>query len=175
MDIKRIRRWFRRHLRRLLGKSADERPSRRGGKRKKRKKRAPTALGQFGARVGRHTGIYGAGQAGSLLFGLATLAVLTRFLDPTAFGQYALYYFFAGLLSLLYTLGWVRGSLLWVFGGGGGDDDDDDDEDDSGRAVTSAEDKRRALGSAIVLVALIALLGTLVVAALAGPLAELLT
>ena len=175
VSIKRIRRWFHRHLTRLLGRPTKGRGSG-GGKRKKRKKRAPTALGQFGARVGRHTGIYGGGQAGSLLLGLVTLAVLTRFLDPAAFGQYALYYVFTGLLSVLYTLGWVRGSLLWVFGGGGDDDDDDDvDGDSSDGKVASAEDKRRALGSAVVFVALIAALGTLVVAALAGPIAELLT
>jgi len=175
VSIKRIRRWFRQHLRRLLGRPAKGRGGGRGGKRRKRKKRAPTALGQFGARVGRHTGIYGAGQGGSLLLGLVSLAVLTRFLDPATFGQYALYYFFTGLLSVLYTLGWVRGSLLWVFGAGGDDDDDDDDADSSDGKVASAEDKRRALGSAVVFVALIALVGTLVVAALAGPLAELLT
>ena len=143
VNIKRIRRWFRRHLRRLLGLPAKGGGSGRG----KRKKRAPTALGQFGARVGRHTGIYGGGQAGSLLLGLVTLAVLTRFLDPAAFGQYALYYVFTGLLSVLYTLGWVRGSLLWVFGGGGDDDDDDDDVDgdSSDGKVASAEDKRLSL------------------------------
>ena len=105
--------------------------------------------------------------------GLVTLAVLTRFLDPAEFGEYALYYFLAGLLTILYTLGWHRGSLLWIFGGGG--DDDEDDEEDEAGAEAAAEDKRRALGTAILLVALIGALGTAALAAIAPSVAELLT
>lgn len=106
--------------------------------------------------------------------GLITLAVLTRFLEPAEFGQYALYYFLAGLLMILYTLGWHRGSLLWVFGGAG-DDDEDDEEDEAGGEAAAAEDKRRALGTAILLVAVIGTLGTAVLAAIAPTVAELLT
>lgn len=130
--------------------------------------------------MGRHAGIYGSGQGGSLVLGLVSLAVLTRFLEPAAFGEYAIYYVFSALLAMLYTLGWVRGSLIWVFGGKGGDedDDDDDDEEEDDRPVdeaATAEDKRAALGTAIVFIALIAAAGTAIVAALAPALGDLVT
>lgn len=174
--FKRIRRWFRRRLRVLRRAFGGGGRGRRGKRkaRRKRRQRPPTALGTFGTRLGRHAGIYGAGQGGSLVMGLITLAVLTRFLEPAEFGQYALYYFLAGLLMILYTLGWHRGSLLWVFGGAG-DDDEEDEEDEEGGEAAAAQDKRRALGTAIVLVALIGVLGTAVLAAIAPTVAELLT
>lgn len=129
--------------------------------------------------MGRHAGIYGGGQAGALLLNLVSLAVLTRFLEPALFGAFALYYVFATLLSIVYTLGWVRGSLMLVFGGKGGDEDDDDDEEDEedDRFVSEAEtveDKRSALGTAVVFISLIAVAGTAIVAASAPAVAELL-
>lgn len=110
------------------------------------------------------------------MLGLVTLAALTRFLPPAEFGQYALYYFLAHFLALLYTLGWVRGGLLWVFGSGGDEDDDEEEDDDDGApGQASAEDKRRALGTALTFIGLIAVAGTAVAVAAAGALAELLT
>lgn len=160
---------------RLLGR-APAKPSRRrgggGAGRRKKARRRETALGTFGTRIGAHAGIYGGGQGLSLLMGLVTLAVLTRFLPPAEFGLYALYYFLALLLAMLYTVGWLRGGLLWVFGGEG---DEDEDEELGGREDgESAEDKRRALGTALALVACVATLGTLVVAAAAPTIARVL-
>lgn len=127
--------------------------------------------------MGRHAGIYGSGQAGALLLGLVSLAVLTRFLEPAQFGEYALYYVLAALLAVIYTLGWVRGTLIWVFGGRGGDEDDEDDDDEPGDgpldAETTAADKRSALGTGVVFVLLLAGVGTAIVAATASGVAEL--
>lgn len=184
MPFDAIRRWFGRLLRRARGRlqagsSERRRRSQRSGSSERRRKERPTsALGTFGTRIGRHAGIYGGGQGGALLVNLIALAVLTRFLEPAQFGEYALYYVFASLLSVIYALGWVRGSLLWAFGGKGGDDDDDGDEEDEAAGPideeATAKDKRAALGTGIVLIALISAAGTAVVAALAPALAELL-
>lgn len=139
------------------------------GGRAKAGRRKSTALGTFGARVGRHAGIYGIGQGASAILSLVTLAVLTRFLPPAEFGLYILFYVFATLLMVLYTLGWIRGGLMWVFGPGGEDDDDDEEGDAAdGGASAAADDKRRALGSAFAFIAAIALVGTAAVVAL-GP------
>ena len=115
--MKAHRRWFlrllgaRRRRSRARGGCGGKRRRRRGGRGSRNAQAAAVqALGTFGTRMGRHAGIYGSGQAGSLLLGLVTLAVLTRFLEPAQFGEYALYSCSPALLSVIYTLGWVRGS-----------------------------------------------------------------
>lgn len=170
VDLERLWNWLRGLLARLLRRGRSparaERPSRAGGRRRAR--RPPSALGTFGTRIGRHAGIYGLGKGASLLVGLVTLAVITRFLPPAEFGRYALLYFLAALLTLVYTMGWLRGGMLWVFGSGGDEDDDEDEADDSRGPGQQADDKRRALGTALLLVAATAAVGTAAVA-LVGP------
>ncbi|HEV2074822.1 MAG TPA: oligosaccharide flippase family protein [Thermoleophilaceae bacterium] len=169
MILKLIRRW----LRRLLGRPA--RAPERRARRRSRAGRAPSALGTFGTRIGRHAGIYGAGQAGSLMLGLVTVAVLTRLLPPAEFGVYALYYVLAALLATLYTLGLARGGMLWVFGSGGGDDEDADEADEEDDTAPRAGDKRRALGTALLLVAGVAALGSVIVAVASSSVSSFLT
>ena len=97
--------------------------------------------------------------------------MLTRFLSPPEFGQLALLVAFAGLLTLAYNLGSLRGAMRTVFGGGGGDDDDDDDDDED---APREGQTRRALGTALLLTAFVGGLGTLLLWALAPSVASLL-
>lgn len=176
MLFKAIRRWFLRLLRREPRRQQKRGRKGGGGRRKRAGERPQTAMGTFGTRMGRHAGIYGGGQGISLLLNLVTLAVLTRFLEPAQFGEYALYSVFAALLAIIYTLGWVRGTLIWVFGGRGGDEDDDDDEapeDGPVDEAVTAADKRAALGTGIVFIALVAVAGSALVAVAAPAVAEL--
>lgn len=111
------------------------------------------------------------GNVGQLLVALATVAVLTRFLPPAEFGEYTLFVVFASLLTLLYTLGTLRGAMRWVFGSGGDDEDEEDEEDESIEAPEG--EKRRALGTALALITMIGALGAIVVWLLAPVLADL--
>ena len=127
-----------------------------------------TLVGQFGARIGRHTALYGAGNAVSVLLALATVAVFTRYLAPAEFGDYALFLLLAGVLTVLYNLGSLQGTYRWVYGTADEDAGDADEED-------SAGDTRRAMGTGLVLTALLSLIGTGVIAAFAPDVADVLT
>jgi O-antigen/teichoic acid export membrane protein len=151
-------------IRRLLRRGPRDTAKRPDGAKAKREKVPPSALSAFGARVGGHARVYGAGNVGSLAAGLLTLAVLTSFLPPTEFGRYALFLILASMFALLYTLPTLRGTYRYVFGAGG--DDDEDDEDDEAAEAPRGE-KRRALGTAVALTALIAVVGSLAVVLLA--------
>jgi O-antigen/teichoic acid export membrane protein len=127
-------------------------------------------LTAFGGRVSRHTAIYASGSGSTLLFALFSVAVLTRFLRPTEYGELALLLFFAALLTVAYNLGSLQGGLIWVFGASGEEEEDEPPGDDE-----VAGQKRRALGTALVLTVLIAGTGTALIATAVSPLAELLT
>jgi len=122
-----------------------------------------SALTEFGSRVGRNAGIYTIGSAIGVALGLVNLVVLTRFLDPSEFGLYALYLTLAALLTLIYGLVWFKGSIRLVFGG---DDEDDDEEDAEERDLVGQA--RSALGTALAVTTVVALVGTAIVALFPG-------
>jgi O-antigen/teichoic acid export membrane protein len=128
----------------------------------------PRAATVLGARVSRHTTAYGLGSVGVVAMGLVTLAVLTRFLDLRSFGELAVLFFFAALLTVVFNLCTLQGSFMWVFGSTG--------EDDAGEPGDEAvvRDKRRALGTGLIVTTLVALVGTLVVVGFARSVADVL-
>ena len=148
-------------IRRLLGRPVEDRDDRR--RRRKRRKPPPTAMSTYGTRVGEHAGIYGAGNVGQIVVALVTVAVLTRFLPPAEFGRYHIFVAFASLLTLLYSLPTQRGVMRWVFGSSGDDDDEDDEDDDESSIEAPEGEKRKALGTGIAFMALLAALGLLLV------------
>jgi len=133
-----------------------------------------TALETLAARIGRHGTIYGAGTASALVFGLVQVAVLTRLLDLAEFGQLAILLVFSGLLTIVYNLGTLQGSLSRVFGSTGGGDDEGADLPLEEGARRLARDKRHALGTGIALTALVSGVCTLGLALAAPTVADLL-
>lgn len=125
-------------------------------------------LVRLGRRLGRDAGVYAAGFAVTLGLSLVSVAILTRYLDPAEFGELAVLLFFAALLTVLYNLGFLQGSLAWVFGSSG------EEEADEAAAGEGPSDRRRALGGAIVLTAAIATLGTILLLPAAGALTSIL-
>lgn len=115
----------------------------------------------MGGRIGRHAAIYGSGSLLTLAFGFVNVAVFTRLLPAGEFGRLALFLTFSALLTVIYNAGSLQGSFRWVFGSTG----EEEVQDDAPR--TAARDKRRALGSALVLTLLIAVGGTSVLVLLA--------
>jgi O-antigen/teichoic acid export membrane protein len=137
------------------------------------KSQPASALATLATRIGRHGAIYGAGTVSALVFGLLQLAVLTRLLDVAAFGELAILLVFSALLTVVYNLGTLQGSLARVFGASGEGDEGDEVLDEQIDTAT-ARDKRRALGTAIALTTLIAGLGTVALALSAPTAADLL-
>lgn len=128
-----------------------------------------SAFSTLGVRMGRHVGIYGLGSGGLVVVGLLSLPILTRFLVPGEFGQYALFLVFSALLTMLYNLVSMRGGMRAVFGGDDEDDDDDEEADEVREGLT-----RRALGTALFLTALVGAIGTLAIWPLSPRIADFL-
>lgn len=123
-------------------------------------------LTRFGRRLSRDAAIYAGGSAITLIISLATVAVLTRYLEPAEFGDLALLLLVAAMLTVIYNLGSLQGSLAWVFGSTG------EEEAEAAGSGGAASDKRGALGSALVLTLIVGAAGTCVVAIAAQPLAS---
>ena len=123
-----------------------------------------TALSRLAGRVGGHSVIYVLSASMSVVAGLLSVAVITRFLAPHEFGELALLMVAGSTLTLIYNLGSLQGTTSWVFGTSG--DEDDGDSSDVG---AGAKDSRRGLTTGLALTAGVGTVGTLIVAPLAGP------
>ena len=134
-----------------------------------------SALQTFANRMTRQASLYAFASLGRLALWLLYLGVLTRLLEPADFGRLALLMLIAVSLTLVCSMGTLQGTLSWVAGstgGGEGDEGIEDEQDDAGKP--QAKDRRRALGTGLVLLMGIAALGTLAVTAAAAWIAELL-
>jgi O-antigen/teichoic acid export membrane protein len=119
------------------------------------------------AALGRHTAIYAASFGVGIALQLVNLGILTRYLSPSEFGKLGIALVAAALLTVLYNLGSLQGALSWAFGAS-----DEGELDDATRRRSGAE-KRRALGTALILTLAIVGVATALIAALARPLASL--
>lgn len=133
-------------------------------------------LTRFGSRISRDSAIYALGMGMVFPFSLIQVAVLTRFLDPASFGTLGILFVYAGLLTILYNIGTLQGTFIWTFGAseGGEDDGDVSAGDDAGDVDRLADDKRRALGSGLLLLCAIVGVGTFAIVAFSEQLAVLL-
>jgi O-antigen/teichoic acid export membrane protein len=119
-------------------------------------------------RIGRHGSVYLTASVVVGLAGVAQVAVLTRLLTPTQFGQLAILTVFSASMTLLLNLGSLQGSFRAVFGTAGEDAVDGEDE------PQHLGDPRRALGNALALTTALAFVGAVAVAAFSRSLADLL-
>ena len=148
------------------GTSSDRRPG----------QRLITLLGRS---LSRDAAYYTIGMAAVFPLGIATALVSTHYLEPGKYGQLGLLMIFASLVTLVYGLGVIQGTLNWAYGTTGDEDDDEGEvEDDVGPAEPDipriAARRRRALGSGLALTSVLALVGTALLVASAGEIAELI-
>jgi O-antigen/teichoic acid export membrane protein len=120
----------------------------------------------LGARLTRDTGLYTSGAFAGFVLAVINVAVVTHYLSPSEFGQLALLLFFAALTTIVYNLGTLQGTFMWVFGATG--DEDVDDDDDAG-----ARDKRKGLGTGFLITLAICAAGTAVIALFSSQFASL--
>lgn len=123
-----------------------------------------STITKLGSRLTRDTAVFTGATAITVILAFVTVAVVTRYLTPPEFGQLALFYFFAALLTVVYNLGSMQGTLLRVFGSAG-EEEVDDEEASRDRRDNVA--KRRTLTTGLLLTVLIAAAGTLAIALLA--------
>jgi O-antigen/teichoic acid export membrane protein len=144
---------------------SDEQPAQvNDAEEKPKKKRKDSRAGEaWGAALTRDTSIYVIGAVIGFVLALVSIAVVTRFLTVAQFGQLALLLTFAAFVTIIYNVGTLQGTFVWVFGSAGEEDIADEDVESS-----QAGTKRRALGTGLIITALICLGGTLIVVAAAG-------
>lgn len=121
----------------------------------------PQSIAVLGSRLSRFSAIYGLGSGLGLGISVVALLLTTFYLEPDQFGVLAVCLVVSSGLTLLYNLGSLQGSFRLVFGAAGEDGDDDGAADSEEDEEVTRGDKRRALGTAIVVTASIALVGTL--------------
>ncbi|MEZ5155378.1 MAG: hypothetical protein R2718_04625 [Solirubrobacterales bacterium] len=137
-----------------------------GGKRRRKQNRGggagpkrPDRAGGTGAALGtqvlRYSGIHGVGMLLGNVVTFVSTIVIANFSDPGEFGQLGLLMFYSGLLTILFTLASKQGTLKRTFGGDDEDDDDDDDDDEE-----LAASPKRSLGTGLVTITLVSLVGT---------------
>src|SRR5437660_8888449 len=79
---------------------------------------ARPALRDLAQRIGRHATLYAAGLTANAALSLASVAVLTRFLRPAAYGHLAILIFFGELLAIACDLGILQGTMRSVLSPG---------------------------------------------------------
>ncbi len=121
----------------------------------------------LGTQVLRYSGIHGLGMVLANALTFVSTIVVANFASPAEFGRLGLLLFYAGLLTLLFTLASKQGTLKRTFGG---DDDEEDDEDDDEEELSASPE--RSFGTGIILITLVSLVGTGLSIAFAAPLAE---
>ena len=129
----------------LKGGSGPKRPDKGGG--------TGAALG---TQVLRYSGIHGIGMVLGNAVTFASTIVIANFSQPGEFGQLGLLLFYAGLLTILFTLSSKQGTLKRTFGGDDEDDDDDDEDDEEELAASP----KRSLGTGLVTITIVSIIGT---------------
>jgi len=125
---------------------------------------------RLAGRIGRHATAYGLAAVSSMLAGLVSVAVFTRFLDPSEFGKMAVLSTVSTIITLIATLGIMQGTMRRVYGSAGDDEAGDVDVAESG--VVSG-DPRLALTTGLALSCVFSGALFLLALALQGPIADL--
>jgi len=126
---------------------------------------------RFAGRVSRHAAAYGVGSFATAAAGLVSVAVFTRYLDPSEFGKMAVLTTVAMLANLASSLTILPGTMRRVYGTTGDEDMGDVDAEDVAKAVSS--DPRLALTTGLALTLVMGAVIFLVALALRGTLADL--
>jgi O-antigen/teichoic acid export membrane protein len=132
-----------------------------------RKPERHSPLTLMGGRVTRDTAIYVLGTLVVGPFSLISVVVLTRLLDPAAYGELGVLFVTAGALTTLYNTGSLHGTFMWVYGASEGEGGDDVDTDSS---ITSTP--RRAMATGVVMTLVIVSVGTGVLCLVAPMIAQ---
>jgi O-antigen/teichoic acid export membrane protein len=127
--------------------------------------------GQMMTRTGT---IFALGLVSVVPFGVLSIAVTTRYLDPHEYGQLAILFAIGSVVTMFCGIGFQQGVMISVFGiaddgeDGGGDALDLADGEDigDGAVMVSSNERRRLLGSGLLIVLITTTALCLVVAAI---------
>jgi O-antigen/teichoic acid export membrane protein len=103
------------------------------------------------------TGLVGSSMGIAIPVGIVSALITIHYLRPAQYGELALLMVFASFLSVMYNVGTLHGTFLWVYGSGG---DAGDDLEMDGTARASMAVQRRAMGTGLILTLVVVSLGT---------------
>lgn len=123
-----------------------------------------------------YTAVYATGTVLTLAFAVVNLAVLTRLLDPSAFGALAILTLYSGLITLVCNLGTVQGTMASAYSGGAVGEGMDDEDGDGVVAVETrpTTDNRRRMMTGFTITACVGVAITLLSVPAAGAVSNLL-
>jgi O-antigen/teichoic acid export membrane protein len=130
-----------------------------------------TVMTAAGRSVSSATMLYTIAMGAVLPVGIVSAIVATHYLTPTQFGQLGLLMVLASFLTVIYNIGLLHGTFLWVYGSSG-DADMDVEVEGLRRATMPAQ--RRAMSTGLILTLIVAGAGTVLCFMFAAPLAALL-
>lgn len=110
-----------------------------------------SVLTKYGSRLSRETAIYAVGMFMVFPLGFAQIAVFTQNMTPSQYGQLAVLMTFAGMVTLIMNTGPLQGTFLYTFGSSGDADAGDISVDYDDPDEMLASDKRRALGTGLLM------------------------
>jgi O-antigen/teichoic acid export membrane protein len=133
--------------------------------------RGSVIMTTVGRQVTSSTGVYIIATGMAIPVGIVSTIITVQYLTTAQFGQLGLLMVLASFLTVLYNVGLLHGTFLWVYGssGEGGDDLEID-----GVARASVAGQRTAMGTGLILTLIVVTCGTLVCFIFAKPLAALL-
>lgn len=126
---------------------------------------------RFAGRVSRHAAAYGVGSLANAIAALVSVAVFTRYLDPSEFGKMAVLTTVAMIATLISSLTILPGTMRRVYGTTGDEDIGDVDAEDMAKVVSS--DPRLALTTGLALTLFIGAVVLVLAWALQSTLAEI--
>ena len=136
--------------------------------------RRTMAMTLFGQAAVRDGAIFALGMAAIVPVGMVSIAVTTRYLSPSEYGQLAVLFAVASIVTIVCGLGFVTGTMLATYGAADGDDGDADEPVQIGGPQATLKERRRLMGSGLLIVCMVS--GTVcgLVGTSASPLADLL-
>jgi O-antigen/teichoic acid export membrane protein len=141
---------------------------------------ATRAMTMYGETVTRAGTIFAIGMLALLPFGMVSLAITTRYLDPTDYGHLAVLFAISSILAQFAGLGLGAGAFYFSYRATGDDDGDGDGVDDVvldedlGETTATAAERMRMLGSGIMAVLVSNTIICGAVALLGAPIAALI-
>ena len=117
------------------------------------------------------TGLVALATSSALPAAIVSAIVSVQYLNPSQFGEYALLMVYATFLTVLYNVGLLHGTFLWVYGYSG-ESGDDLEIEGMGRAGVNSQ--RRAMTTGLIMLLIVAGVGTTLFFIFKRPLAILL-
>ena len=117
------------------------------------------------------TGLIGSATSVALPVGIVSALITIHYLSPSKYGELALLMVFASFLTVMYNVGLLHGTFLWVYGSSG---EAGDDLEIEGAGRSGVATQRSAMGTGLVLTLIIAGGGTAIFFIFKRPLAGLL-